>query len=111
MMCEILRLRRRFDNRLTLALIGAIAPHAGLIAVQNVWDGSAIMHIGRRRGYRVDGLNFTVTGVRLYAKIPSIAFLGLMHLRVALAICILGGGWRGDDGRVHNGTLACHAVR
>jgi hypothetical protein len=38
---EILRLWCRFAYRLALALISAVAPYAGLIAVQNVWDGSA----------------------------------------------------------------------
>src|ERR1035441_9181003 len=104
MMGEILGTRRRFEDHLTLALIGAIAPHAGLIAVQNVWDGSTIMHIGWRRRYRVDGLDFAInTDVGLHAKIPLIAFFGLMHLRVARAVCVLGGGRRGDDSRVHDG--------
>src|SRR5665213_1628257 len=107
MMCEILGTRRRFEDHLTLALIGTIAPHAGLIAVQNVWDRSAIMHIGGRGGHRVNNPGPAVdTDVRLHAEIPLIAFFGLMHLRVAFAICVLGRGWRGDDSRVHNGTRA-----
>src|SRR5665213_4378526 len=107
MMGKILGTRRRFEDRLTLALIGTIAPHAGLIAMQNVWDGSAIMHIGRRRRHRMDNLGLAVDAdVRLHAKIPLIDFFGMMHLRVALAVRVLGGGWRGDDSRVHNGTRA-----
>ena len=107
MMGEILGLRRGFSDRLTLALIGAIAPYAGLIAMQNVWDRSAIMHIGRRRRHRVDSCYFAIdTDVRLHSEIPLIAFFGLMHLRVALAIRVLGRGWCGDYSRVHNGTCA-----
>src|SRR5665213_3254771 len=105
MVGEILRLRRRFAYRLALALISAVAPYAGLIAVQNVFDRSAVMHVGRCRRHRMDNLGFAVDAdVRLHAEIPLIAFFGLMHLRVALAICVLGGGWRGDDSSVHNNT-------
>src|SRR6185437_11320146 len=107
MMGKVLGTRRRFEDRLTLALIGTIAPHAGLIAVQNIWDGSAIMHIGRRRRHRMDNPGLAVDAdVRLHAKVPLVTFFGLMHLRVALAICVLGRGWRGDDSRVHNSSRA-----
>src|SRR5665647_956071 len=91
MMGEILRMRRHFEDRLSLPLISTVAPHAGLLAVQNVFDRSAVMHIGGRRRYRVDNLGFAVdTDMRLQAKIPLITFFCLMHLRVALAVCILG---------------------
>lgn len=45
--------------------------------------------------HRVDQ---TRTGVRadmhLHAEVPLVALLGLMHFRVALAVLILGRGWR-----------------
>ena len=84
-----------------------IAPHPRLIAVQHVWDRSAIMHIGGRSDHRVNNLGLAVdTDVRLHAEIPLIAFLRLMHLGVALPSPVLGRGRRGDDRRIHDGACA-----
>ena len=67
----------------------------------------AIMHIGRGRRHRVDNLRIAVhADMRLQAKIPLIAFLGLMHLRIALAIFVLGRGRSRDDCRVHDAARA-----
>src|SRR5665213_3301730 len=105
MVGEILRLRRGFEYHLALALISAVAPYAGLIAVQNVLDLSAVMDVVRCRRHRVDNRRLAVhADMRLHAEIPLIAFFGLMHLGVARAIFVLGRGWGGDDRRVHNGT-------
>jgi len=51
--------------------------------------------------------------VRLYAEVPLLALLGLVHLGVALTAGVLGGTRCGDDGGVHDAaaleqqTLAC----
>ena len=67
----------------------------------------AIMHIGRGRRHRVDNLRLAVhADMRLQAKIPLIAFLGLMHLRIPLAIFVLGRGRSRDDCRVHDAASA-----
>ncbi len=51
----------------------------------------------------MDQLGLTIdTNMALHAKVPFVAFLRLVHLRVALAIFILGLGWRINDGRIHN---------
>ena len=100
-MGEVLRMWSRFENGLALPLVSAIAPHAGLVAVKNIVDHTAIMHIGRSRRHRVDNLRIAVhADMRLQAKIPLIAFLGLMHLRIALAIFVLGRGRSVDDRRI-----------
>ncbi len=39
--------------------------------------------------------------VRFHAEIPLVAFLGLVHFRVALLFLVLGGGWRGDERGIH----------
>ena len=44
--------------------------------------------------------------VRLHAVMPLVAFLGLVHLRVALAAGVLGRTGRCDDGGVHDGAHA-----
>ena len=65
------------------------------------------MHIGRGRRHRVDNLRFAVhADMRLQAKIPLIAFLGLMHLRIPLAIFVLDRGRSRDDCRVHDAARA-----
>lgn len=46
-MGEVLRVWRRFENGLALALVSTVTPHAGLVAVQNIVDHTAIMHIKR----------------------------------------------------------------
>jgi hypothetical protein len=40
--------------------------------------------------------------LRLHAEVPLVAFLGLMHLRVAFAVRILCGNERCDDGGFNN---------
>lgn len=35
-----------------------------------------------------------------------LAFHGLLHLRIALSLLVLGGGWRIDDGRIHDAPAA-----
>ena len=42
--------------------------------------------------------------VRLHAEVPLVALLGLVHLRVPLAVLVLGGAGRGDQGGVHHGA-------
>ena len=44
--------------------------------------------------------------MRFHPEIPLVAFLGLVHFRVAFLLCILGGGWCGDQGGVHQRALA-----
>jgi hypothetical protein len=40
--------------------------------------------------------------VRLHAKVPLVALLGLMHLRVALAFVVLGRTGRSNQGGIHH---------
>jgi hypothetical protein len=44
--------------------------------------------------------------VRLHAEVPLIALLGLVHLRVAGFVLVLGRRGRCDDGGVHQRALA-----
>ena len=43
--------------------------------------------------------------MRLHAKVPLIALLGLVHLRVAALLLVLGRGRRSDDGRINDCAL------
>ena len=71
-----------------------VAPQEGLIAMQNVGDGATVMHFGGDCRCRIDDLFPAVnTTMRLQAKVPLNALLGLMHLRLALAVLVLGRRW------------------
>jgi hypothetical protein len=48
------------------------------------------------------------TNVGFHAEVPLIAFLGLVHLGVTLALLVLGGAGRFDDGGVYDGVLTQH---
>jgi hypothetical protein len=43
-----------------------------------------------------------------HAKVVLIALLGLVHLRIALAILVLGRAGRMDDGRIDDAALTQH---
>jgi hypothetical protein len=46
------------------------------------------------------------TNMRLHAKVPLVAFLALMHVRIAVAGLVFG-GWRGgDQGGIDDGAFA-----
>ena len=48
------------------------------------------------------------TNVGLHAKVPLIAFLGLMHLRIALLLFVLGRAGCLNDGGIHQSALGHH---
>ena len=48
------------------------------------------------------------TNMGLHAKVPLIAFLGLMHLRIALLLFVLGGAGSLNDGGIDQGALSHH---
>ena len=63
------------------------------------------MHIGRRGGHRVNQLSAAIDAyVGFHAKVPLVALLHLMHLRVTLAIFVLGRTGRIDDRGIHDGA-------
>src|SRR6202041_1399515 len=64
-----------------------------------------IRNRGRRRAHRMHDAFLAIdTDVRLGSEIVLVAFLGLMHLRIALLLAVLGRRRGGNDGRVHDGT-------
>ena len=82
---------RVFAQHLTLAGVGRVAPHPGFFAVQQVRQCLAVMHIRRRRNHRMDQFGPTVdTDMRLHAKVPQIAFPGLVHFGVPRLVLVLG---------------------
>src|SRR5664279_2196661 len=76
---EIPRQRRVLDDHVTLATIGLVAPHPGLLAVQKIRQKTTVGDIGRRRSRRMDDLCLAVDAdMRLHAKIPPVSYT---HLR------------------------------
>lgn len=90
---EVTSLGCSLGDQLLLAGVGGVAIHPLLVAVQQLRDGVFVMHIGRRGHHRVDQLGLAVHAyMRLHAKIPLVTLFGLVHLRVARVVLILGRG-------------------
>ena len=72
----------------------------------NQWHFGMKAHIGADRD---SGLVHTVVGtaanVDVHPKVPLIAFLGLVHLRIALPGVVLCGAGSGDQGRINDRAL------
>ena len=99
---KVLRLGRIFPNHLALPRIGRIAPHAGLIAMQQIPKQLAVVNVRCGSGHRMDQLGLAIsTNMRLHAKVPLVAFSRLMHLRIPLAVFVLGRTRRIDDRGIH----------
>ena len=80
----------RLPDRLFLTLVGAIAPDLRFAAVKQSVNCLAVEDIGWRNIDGMDDLLFAIhANVALHAKIPLIAFFGLMHLGIAFPVVIL----------------------
>ena len=102
---EVTRHGCGLGDQLLLAGVGGVAIHAPFVAVQQLRDGMFVMHVGRCRNDQVNQLGLAVhADVRLHTKVPLVTLLGLVHLRIARLILILGRGWRIDDCRVDDGA-------
>jgi len=78
-----------------------------LLAVQQVGGLGDVGHVGRTHHHRVHQLAIPVrANVRFHPEIPLMALLGLVHLRVAFALGILGRGRRGAERGVHQRAFA-----
>ena len=88
------------------ALVACVAKHIRLFAVQQFVRLRDIMHVGRCALYRMHQARFNVhPNVRFHPKVPLVALLGLVHLRVALALAVLGRAGRGNQGRINGRSI------
>ena len=61
------------------------------------------MNIGGGHRYCMNQATVLVcTNMRFVAKVPGVAFLDLMRIRIPLLLLVFNRGRRGDDGRVNN---------
>ncbi len=102
---KVFCIRRPFTNHFTLPGIGRITPHPGFLSMQQILQDLRIVHIGGGGHNRVNQFGFAVNAdMRFHPKIPPVAFLRRMHLRIALFLTVLGGARRIDDRGVHDGA-------
>jgi hypothetical protein len=100
---KVPRARRHRAHRVLLSSIRLVAPDPSLVAMQQVRQRERIGDVRSRRQDRVDQLRLAVdANVGLHPKVPLVALRHLMHLRVALAILVLGRTRCTDDRRVHD---------
>lgn len=100
---EALRARGLGQHRLALPHVGRIAPHPGLVTMQQGRKLLRVVDVGRSDLHRVNQLRARIhPKVPLHAKIPLVALLRLMHLRVAPPGLVLRRHRRADNRRIHN---------
>ena len=107
LVCEILCARSAFPNDIAFASVGRISPYAGLFPMQQICQHDGVMDIGSCGHNVMHQLGTTVyADVGLHPKEPLVSFAGLMHLRIALLLLVLGGTRCIDDAGIDDGPSA-----
>ena len=100
---EVPRMRSLFANDVFLIAVCRIAPDPRFIAVQEIAELFAIMHVRRRRYDGMDDFLFAVhADMRLHAEVPLVALLGRVHLGISFFVFIFRRTRRMNDARIHN---------
>ena len=112
---EVVRLRRKGLESLPLrpASVGAVAIQAGFLAMQQIRYFVAVVRI---RGGDAGAMDQPALAIRpdmqLHAEVPLVAFLGLVHLRMAALVFVLGRGRCRNQGRInYRATRELHSIR
>ncbi len=80
-----------------------------LLSMKQITQLIEVMLVGRGGDQAVGQATLGIdTNVGLHAKVPLIAFLGLMHLRIALLLFVLGRAGCLNDGGIHQSALGHH---
>jgi len=88
-------------DQFLLPSVASVAIDSPLATMQQVRQRVLVMHIRCARGHRVNQLGLAVDAdVGLHPEVPLVALLRLLHLRVPLALLVLGRAWRVDDGGI-----------
>ena len=102
-----LLLRRRDLVSLLDASVATIAVNLALLPMQQFVRVRHVSLVGRGADHAVDQTRLGIHArVHLHPEVPLVPVLGLVHLGVALAVLVLRGTWRGNDGGVHHRALA-----
>jgi hypothetical protein len=87
------------------AFVDRIGKHYRLLAMQQVVALRDVVDVGGRANDAVHHTRVDVhANVRLHPTVQLVALLGLMHLRVTLAVFVLGRARCGDQGRIDHGA-------
>ncbi len=85
------------------ALVARIGEDILLVAMQQILCPGHISHIGGGADHGVHQPRLGIDAdMGLHAEMPRVAFLGLVHLGVAIPLGVLGRRRRLDDGRIHH---------
>lgn len=86
-------------------VVTAVGRDAFFLPVQQMLRLGAVGDLRRGRARGVDQSALAVgADMNLHAEMPGVAFLGLRHLRIALAFRVLGRRGRGDQGGIDQGA-------
>lgn len=91
--------------------LSGISQDGGCLVVLEFCGLSDVMGVSGDADEGVDQIRRSVlTHIGFQAEMPLVAFLELVHLRVALAILILGRTWRIDPCSIYNGAALEHEL-
>ena len=94
---------------LTHAAVPGIAIHHIIVLANQLMGLIDIMNVGASGCNGVDISAAGVdSGMDFHSEVPLVAFLRLMHFRIALAGSVLNGAWSADDGCVNDGAAVHH---
>lgn len=89
--------------------IACITPNPLLLTMKEFIGSTEVMNVGCRGLYAVNqAVSVIHTNMHLHAKVPLVAFLGLVHFRVSLTFLVLGRAGCGNNRGVNDGALPHH---
>ena len=94
------------------ALVAGITEGFLLVPMQQRLRLGDVIDVRRRADHGMYQTRLGIdANVRFHPEVPLVAFLGLVHLGIALPFAILGRRWRGDDRGVNNGAFPSTLLR
>ena len=88
---EVPRLRGVLPEDIGLTLVGRVAPDFGFLAMKEIRQDRGVVNVRRGRHYGMNDLGFAVhPDMGFHAEVPLIPLLGLVHVRIAFPLPVLG---------------------
>ena len=89
-----------------LALIGRVAPHPGLLPMEQIGQDRGVMDVGGGGHYGMDDFGLAVDpDMRFHPEVPLVPFPRLMHVGITLFVPVLCRQRDVDDGGVYDRPL------